>query len=861
LNLSSAQNPGQIPTPEQYFGFRPGAEKMIIDYEQLTGYLNELGKTSPRVKMLEIGHSPMGKPMYVAFISSPGNIASLDTLREINKRLALDPNIPENERRALIENGRVFIMATLSMHSNEIGPSQSAPLIAYELATTQDPEKLKWLDNIVYMMVPNHNPDGMDMIANYYRKNKDTKYERSEMPGIYHKYVGHDNNRDFITLSQEDTKAIARVYNLDWFPQVFIEKHQMGFTGVRYFVPPFYDPIAQNIDATIWNWIGVFGSCMITDMTSDSLKGIAQSYIYDDYWPGSTETCIWKNIIGMLTESASTVYATSVYIEPNELRAGGKGLAEYKKSSNMPLPWPGGWWKLEDIVNYELSSTFSLIKTSSIYRNEILTLRNDLCRSEVKKGITEAPFYYQLPLEQHDQGELVDMVNLLKEHNISIYKIRDKIVKGDHTFNAGDIIIPLSQPFRPFIKEVMEKQQFPVRHFTPDGKVIKPSDITSWSLPLHRNVRAIEIDEKIEGMENQLEEITAKYTLNKMDKPGDFMVVVLPVNNNESYKAAFNALEKGLKVKRTDKDTTINNVKIGRGSFVIINDTGIDQVIDSLNIPPVFLNDTSNLKTLTVKIPRIALVESYFEDMDAGWTRFIFEKYHIPFRIVHPGDFEKTDFVSNFDVVIFPSESKSILMEGKYKTSDDVYEISEYPPEYTKGIGKTGMEKLMAFLNEGGIIISWGSSTELFTGTLEIRTGKDNKEEFALPFDDLSKQLKADGVFCPGALVKVNLLQDNPLTLGMQPEAGVFFDGTPAFATRLASFDMDRRVIAKFPETNILMSGYIEKEEKLSNKSVMIWLKKGKGQLVLYGFLPLFRASTQGSYKLLFNALMLPGIN
>ena len=276
---------GEIETPEKHFGFKPGADRMLFDYEALIGYLQKLEAASPRVKLVEIGKSPMGKKMYIAFFSSEENIKNLDKLKEINRRLALDADITEQERETLVKDGRVFFLATLSMHSDEVGPSQAAPLIAYQLVTTRDPGKLEWLDNVVYMMNPNNNPDGMNMVVDYYKKSKDTKYEGTSMPGVYHKYVGHDNNRDYVTLTQEDNKAIAAAYNLEWFPQVMVEKHQMGSNTVRYTVPQAHDPIAENIDAGIWNWTGIFGSNMITDMTKKGLAGVAQRYFFDEYWP------------------------------------------------------------------------------------------------------------------------------------------------------------------------------------------------------------------------------------------------------------------------------------------------------------------------------------------------------------------------------------------------------------------------------------------------------------------------------------------------------------------------------------------------------------------------------------------------
>ena len=257
--------------PEKHFGFTPGSDGNLFLYEDLISYLEKLEKESPKIKLLKIGNSSLGKDIYIAFISSEKNINNLDQLKIINQELALNPEIPDAERAKMIDEGKVFVLGTLSMHSGEVGPSQASPLIAHQLVTTKNARMLKWLDNIVYMMIPCHNPDGMDMIVNNYRKYKGTKYEGASLPRVYHKYVGHDNNRDFVILSQEDTKVIAAIYNTDWLPQVMVEKHQMGSTGTRYFVPPPHDPIAQNIDAGIWNWIGIFGHNMIKDMTRDGL--------------------------------------------------------------------------------------------------------------------------------------------------------------------------------------------------------------------------------------------------------------------------------------------------------------------------------------------------------------------------------------------------------------------------------------------------------------------------------------------------------------------------------------------------------------------------------------------------------------
>jgi len=719
--------------------------------------------------------------------------------------------------------------------------------------------KLEGLRNTVYMMVPNHNPDGMDMIVNHYKKYKGTKYEDSSMPGVYHKYVGHDNNRDFVILSQEDTKAIARIYNQTWFPQVMVEKHQMGSTGTRYFVPPNHDPIAENVPAGVFHWGGVFGQHMATDMTDEGLAGVSQHYIFDDYWPGSTETCIWKNVIGFLTEAASAQTASPIYIEPTELAVGGKGLSEYKKSVNMLLPWEGGWWRLGDIVRYEISSTNSIIKTASLYREDILKFRNKMCREQVELGRTEAPYYYIMPREQHDQGELVNLVNLMKEHGVELYTLDRQLIIEGKVYREGDVVIPLAQPFRPFIKEVMETQVFPERHYTPGGELIKPYDIASWSLPLHRHVASVEIDVRSRELENNLSPVEGDFDL-KSDLRAQVVAnaFVLPGESNESFRAAFHAMKKGFRVDRLSEDLSLGGRTYNKGSFVVhqVRDKETWNTIEKdLPFDPGAITDDKELPATEVKMPRIALVETWFADMDAGWTRFLFDTYHIPFTVLHPGEFAAADLDGKFDVIIFPDTDKEILMSGKQKSGDSYY-VGSYHPDYVKGIEKEGMEKLMSFSDGGGMVISWGRSARLFEGMLKIKHG-DEEEEFNLPFRDISPDLSKEGLYIPGSLVRVDLIPDHPLTLGMPESIGVFSRGRPVFTTSVPKFDMDRRVIGTYPEEDILISGYASNEEKMGNRAAMIWMEKGKGQFVLFGFGPQFRTSTQASYKLLFNAILL----
>ena len=838
-----------------------------MDYGQLVDYLHELAGASPRVAMLEVGASPLGKPMYVVFISGPNNIARLDQLRGINKRLALEPSIPDEERTELIRAGRVFVMEALSMHSGEVGPSQSLPIFAHRMATSEDPEVLSQLDDVVLMMIPCHNPDGMDMVVEYYREYLGTAHEGSSLPRVYHKYVGHDNNRDFVALTQDDTRVISALFSTEWYPQVLVEKHQMGSTGPRYYVPPNHDPIAENIDEGLLNWSAVFGTNLARDMAADGLQGVASHWLFDDYWPGSTETSLWKNVISFLTEAASCRLGTPVYVEPTELSVRGKGLSEYKKGVNLPYPWPGGTWGLGDIVSYELSSMNSILATASRHRAEILQFRNDIVRKQVEMGRSQAPYYFVLPQAQLDPGELKALIDLLQTHGVTVNRLNQATVVGETHLKAGDMVVPLSQPYRMFVKEMLEDQKYPERHYTPGGELIRPYDITSWSLPRHMGVRAIQIDIRSEELESRLEPLGEDAANLKIEVPESTTALLFSPSVNASYRAAFAALSNGLDVARARKpikreDGTV----LPAGTFVISLDgasaEAVTEVLHGAPVAPVFQQGAALENLLPVAMPRVALVETWFHDMDAGWTRYLFDTYGMPYQVLHPEDFEKANLARDFDLIVFPGARKDILTKGKRKRGER-YVSNDYPPEFRKPISKAGLGKLTAFIESGGTVVSWGDSTGLFTDGLASPPGKEDKKEdkedsdkVELPVRDVTKSLK--DVSVPGAFLAVDFIADHPLTWGMPAKSGAFSRGSPVFATSIPMLDTDRRVIAIYPERDLLISGYLAGEKELQNRPAMVWVRAGKGQLVLFGFLPQFRGSTPATFKLVFNALLLP---
>jgi hypothetical protein len=311
------------------------------------------------------------------------------------------------------------------------------------------------------------------------------------------------------------------------------------------------------------------------------------------------------------------------------------------------------------------------------------------------------------------------------------------------------------------------------------------------------------------------------------------------------------------------------------GSFLIFAGKDADElrgIVAKTPVTPLVLESEITVATQPVRLPRVALVETYFHDMDAGWTRYLFDTYGIGYTVLHPADFDSVDLSADFDVIVFPGASKDVLTKGKYKRGDR-YMAPDYPPDFTKPISKKGLGELTAFIEGGGRVVSWGGSTALFTdglaAPLPSDAGKKNGgkgesgqgETIDLPVRDITNQLREDGVFVPGAFLAMDFLPEHPMTWGMPTKGGVFSRGTPVFATSIPSQDTDRRVVAVYPERELLLSGYMEGEDALEGRPAAVWVRAGKGQIALFGFWPQFRGSVPATFKLVFNALLLPPVS
>src|SRR5687767_13303287 len=398
-----ATHAAEIPSPSQALKMPIGADRTLADYRQMSAYFEILDIASPRVEVQVLGKTVLGQEMIMVVISSEENLRNKAKIQEAAKQLADPRGLSDADLERLARDGKAVVLVTCNIHSNEIAASQMAMEWAHALATATDAETKKRLDDVVLLLVPSLNPDGQIMITDYYRKYVGTKYEGGRLPYLYHRYVGHDNNRDWYMLTQPETRALSRAIYHQWNPQLFIDEHQMGSEGPRMFIPPFSDPLDPDVHPLIWREVNLIGSNMAMRLEQAGKSGLIYGYSFDAYWLGGTRnTGWWKNITGMLLEVASARIASPVYVEPSELRGGGKGLVEYKPQINHPNPWKGGWWRLRDIMDYERIASDALLEVASERRADLL--RNIVMRANSAVQLFEPRDAYRIPANQRDRA-------------------------------------------------------------------------------------------------------------------------------------------------------------------------------------------------------------------------------------------------------------------------------------------------------------------------------------------------------------------------------------------------------------------------------------------------------------------------
>jgi len=821
----------RVPAPEEVLGFVPGADSMLADWSQIGSYVGRLADASGHVRLDTIGHSTLGRPLLLLTITAPRHQERLDQIKRAQALLA-DPRLltPALED-SLVRTMPAVVFINNNIHSTEIGSSLFSMALAHRLATEERYRAL--LDNVVVLMVPSANPDGLDTVVSWYRSHRGTPYEGGPLPWLYHPYTGHDNNRDWFMLTQTETRVLSRVLYREWFPEVVWDVHQMGSRGARMFVPPFSDPVNPNLDPIVVEATSLVGTAMAAALYDAGKTGVQHQSRFDLWWHGGMRTVPARhNMVGILSEAASVRLASPIHQEPDDLRAASAGV-------NYPHPWEGGWWRLGDIVEYELLAADGLLRLVSGQREAFVRRFVTLGRRAIAAGEAGDPFAYLIPPEQRDPWASVVLANALIGAGIEVRRTTEPMEADGRIHPAGTLVVPMAQPFRSHAKDLLEIQHYPEREQYPGGPPIRPYDIAGWTLPLQMGVRVVEVQRPFPLAGDAIAEAeVAPGTVH-----GTGPQLVLSNRSNMESRTIARALELGARLWVVPDTLRLRGATLDPGavvleatenparlaSLVAVHSAlfGFDAWAAEGLIPP--------RDGVVERLPRIGLYKPWTASMDEGWTRWVLEQHGIPYMSVSDSLLRAGRLGEFLDVLILPDVSDSSIVSGRSHTS--------VPPKFAGGIGDEGVSHISDFVRDGGVLVTLDASSTFAMSRLNLPVGN------ALAQEPTSTGVL--GFWAPGSIFGVALEPGGALTSGLGDSAHVFFaHGIVMDAAAPA------RVLGKYLPAP-LRSGYPVSEEILAGKAALVDVPVGRGRVILFGFRPQHRGQTHGTFKLLFNAVLL----
>jgi len=809
--IQTAQPPNR---PAEFLGFEPGADSLLADWRQISGYMNGLAQRSRFVRVDTLGRTTEGRPFVLMTITSPENQARLAEIKRSQALLA-DPRRLSDATLADIRSRQpAVILISNNIHSDEIGSSLMGMTFAYRLAT--DPDLRRLLDSVVVLMIPSMNPDGLDTMVSWYRRYKGTRYEEGRLPWLYHKYVGHDNNRDWFMLTQVETRLVTRMLYKEWFPEIAYDVHEQGSNRERLFVPPFIDPVNPNLDPSLVAGMNLVGATMASALYDAGMTGVAHQQSYDLWWHGGfRSTPTRHNMIGILTEAASTNLGSPIYLPLDSLRQPARGV-------NYPAPWPGGTWHIGDIVRYELITSEALVRLAARDRINIIDRFVNLGRRAVEAGLAGDPFAYVLPVEQRDPGSWAALANILTAGGVEVWRAAEAFTAGERSYSAGSLVVPMAQPYRAHAKDLLEPQQYTPANDRP------PYDVAGWTLPYTMGVRADVVRAPFSANLVKVDSVVP--TPGKIEGQGE--IFILKNRANAESRAVAALLGAGQSV------TIAGDSLIVRGprARAILSEHAARH---GFTVRAVRAAPTIGQRVTRHRLPRIGLYQPWTGSIDEGWTRWVFEQYGISYTTLRDNDLKKGGLRQRYDVIVLPDVEAQTLLHGLDST--------RIPLQYAGGMTEPGANAVSAFVRGGGTLVCLDGSSNFAIARLNLPVVNVLAGEASGP--------QVLRFYAPGSIFGVLLRgverRGSPITLGVPDSLDIYFESSAAFTVSAPA-----RALATYPQQP-LRSGFARFQERLEGKAALVEAPVGSGRVILFGFRPQFRGQTHGTFKLLFNAVLL----
>lgn len=829
----------KITSPESFFGFTLGEDYKIARWDKIVEYYKLLDQQSDRIQVTDMGPSTEGNPFLKVIITSPENFAHLEEIRQVNQTIADPRGLSKEEIDGLVQKGKAVSVQSMSLHATEIGGTQMAPKLAYDLLTGDSEEILNILDNVVLVMVPCFNPDGQIMVTDWYNSTLGTPYEGCNYPSLYHKYTGHDNNRDAFAHNIVESKYMGDILFKEWTPQSYFDHHHMGSYGARIFVPPYKNPVRPYTDPLVYNELSLYGANMCYRMEQEDLTGASMMSQfpgwghYGYHWITNSH-----NIAGMLSESANAKLASPLYIHPEQLEGNhDKSTPFYGQQVHFTHPWPGGWWRLGDIVKRQYCAAYAVLDTMAKNRKQILFNMTQKALRQTQRGADSEQKAFIIPADQFDKGVLRSLLNILLNQGIDVLEAKEQFQAGQAQYPAGTYVVPLDQPKMGVVMNLLGRTLYSDNFWTRDlNGAFTAFDTASDTVAEYMGVNVLPANGKVEGQFEKLAAVQAPAPANLPQAAG----YVISAKENAGYHAVNLLLQKGYKVSRIEACPW-------RDFYVEGDAKEISQIIDETQAA-VRTVDKPYDKMFEIKPVKVAMYQRYYTgNADEGWTRLLFDRMAYDYTTVMDADILGGK-LKDFDVLILPSDQYEMLYGPKYYKDSPQFEgmmqyVGQQPPEKESGLGQQGLEAIRAFVEQGGRLLAFNKSCDFAIKACGLKV------------KNLAAGKKLTEFNTHGSTLHIQVDNQNPLCYGMPKQALAFHWDGPVLQIA-EKFHADKfETAASYAKQDVLQSGLLTGEQLIAGTPALIRAQCGQGDVVLYGFAPQHRCQTHGTFKLLFNAL------
>jgi hypothetical protein len=851
-----------LPAPAASFGFEPGSDYKLATYDQSIEYFKKLDAASKYLRLVEAGKTSQGRTMYFALISSPENLAHIDRYREIALRLAHPAGLTETDARRLAVEGKAFVHIDGGLHANEVAGPQHTPLLAYDLLARADrPESKAILEQVVLMLWPTINPDGQQLVADWYMKNVGTPYEQSELPVLYQDYVGHDNNRDAYMLNMIESRVMEHAWR-QWEPQIVYVHHQSGPFPTRIWLPPFSEPVGTDVPYLMAREVNMIGMAIAKGLEERGQIGATHmGTAFDAWYPGYIDYAPnFKNIAAFWTETALYQYAT-----PHEytLQDFPQTMRDLRPRSLYASPWPPGWWRLRDAVDYMETASWSVLEYAAKYKESLLLNRYRAGRAQIARGLDSPPYAYVVPQEQRDVVAAVELLRRLAFGGVRVSQLTEATAIDGATYAAGTWIIPTDQEFAALAREVLDVQKYPDLRQYPGGPPERPYDAAGWTLPLQMGVRVVSASTPLSAdARSKMKTIgpaidpklrPVPYSNGREDAATFDSVPGVGFNSNPAAAAivppagrltgtgpalavdpaqndAFRAINRAWHDGATVQFAAATESRSARYIISGWPEDRQSEMVRALALT----GERTNQSGISVRKPRVGIYEPWGGNMSAGWTRWILEQYGFDYVTLRPEDFH-APLTGRFDVVVMPDGTRLGSGTGGRRGR-------AVRPEYADIVSPEDLAAFETFIRGGGTLVCLSSASAFAI------------EQFKLPVSNSVGGLRPEEFFLRGSIVSATVDLSQPIMAGMPAQAAIFVDGSPVFDVQ---HGVNARTLARYSESGSpLLSGYLIGEKYLAGKAAALDVPLDTGHIVLLGFRPEWRGQPFGTFRVLFNALL-----